>query len=406
MSLAQEIPAGGPAGGATWPRRTRSAPRLYIGRLTRGTVIQLALVLVLIEAIFLAEKFTVIFENALSRNATFWDVLLVLGCTAPEVFDLALPVALLIAVYRVLLHAREEREFLVLASVGIGTHQLVAWMVSLGGVALVLSAVVSGFVDPHARFGARKVLLNAEYRALRGGITPGQFYTFGSTTVFAGQQIIESPERRVFIHQRRPDDAQRVIVADRVRLDGPDETGHFDLKLFNFAVLEFADRFAAAYSQPPCADCPPAAPQGPASILRIGSFAQQLSLGEIIRFDLRGINTPAEWTLPELLGLAARRGVVTEAHAAEAGRRIARALLCLIAPLFAGLAVTLTTQRTQPFAMPLAAAALMAADLLMTSGAKAFAAFGFLPMIAVPLIFAGGFAIALTQRLVATQHAF
>src|SRR5690606_12519512 len=109
---------------------------------------------------------------------------------------LALPLALMIGVYRVILRCREDREFLVLAGMGVGLHQFIGLATVIGACAMVDSLFVSGTVDPLARFAHRLVLFNAQHEALRGGITPGQFYFFDAYTVFAGETTVATPERR------------------------------------------------------------------------------------------------------------------------------------------------------------------------------------------------------------------
>ena len=81
-------------------------------------------VVILIEAIFLAEHFTWVFRDAVRHDADLSGIALVLICTSTEIFDLALAIAILMAVYVTLLRMRENREMLVLFASGLGPYQL------------------------------------------------------------------------------------------------------------------------------------------------------------------------------------------------------------------------------------------------------------------------------------------
>src|SRR5262249_1519437 len=83
-----------------------------------GILVQVFAVVALIEAIFLAERFTIVFRDAADKDANLLDIFLLLGCTSTEIFDLALSIAVLIAVYSIVLRMRENRELLALFAAG------------------------------------------------------------------------------------------------------------------------------------------------------------------------------------------------------------------------------------------------------------------------------------------------
>lgn len=121
-------------------------PRIYARRYLLGIGLQLVLILLFVEAILLAEKLNDVLRAALDRQAHFSDILLLLLYTVPAVFDLALPLALMIAVYRIVLRRREDRELLVLSGAGIGSARFVWWAMSIGLAAQLISLIVSGVI--------------------------------------------------------------------------------------------------------------------------------------------------------------------------------------------------------------------------------------------------------------------
>jgi lipopolysaccharide export LptBFGC system permease protein LptF len=386
-------------------RRARAGvfPRLYAVRIVFGVLPQVLLILLLIEGIFLAEELVHVLESILGsrvgKHAETWDVVSMLLYRAPRVFDLALPIAVLVAVYRVMLRCREDRELMVLASTGIGVHKLISLMATIGICAQIISLCVSGMVDPLARFAQRGVLFEVEYRTLRGGPGAGQIHHFPRHVVFAVPSERKSSQRPLFIHQELPAAQNQLISAERSRLEGPDKDGNLKLHLADFATYLFFDRF-----KQDSADTGPQNHGNPVSRMRIGDYAQELTLDQLLRFDPRGISL-AEWTTTELLGIAPQLGPRNAHHSGEIGARFVRSVLCLIAPLLAMLAVVFTTRGSQAFALPVACAFLMCLELGGSAAAKLLAPAG---DVVVLLVLSGAAAlmmIVLAMRTLANQHA-
>ncbi|MBV9329998.1 MAG: LptF/LptG family permease [Alphaproteobacteria bacterium] len=334
--------------------------------------IQILLVALLVEAIFLGEKFTALFEDIAARNGRMTDVALLLACTSPEVFDLALALALLLAVYQVLLRARENRELLVVAGAGTGIEQLVAALLSAGVAAFLASVFVSGIVEPAAHYASRVVLFNAEYRALRHGASAGQFYRFPNHVAFIVTPKHRSAERRLFIEEQNPD-SYRVMTADGSRIAGPDAKGVLSLELLDYNSFDFVGA-APAQIQACGAGCGSESVFPPVS-MQVKHVTQRVKVEQLIPFDPRG-SVVDEWTLLELLGLAPPSSQPGDDRAKALGERIARAMLCFLAPFLALTALAFTTTRSQPFAMPIAFLSLMALNLVASAAVRALARYG------------------------------
>jgi lipopolysaccharide export system permease protein len=134
--------------------RSRPFPRQQGNRIKREVVIQVALVLLLIESIFVAEQLiSGLLEEVLKIGASLGKTLALMAAMLPQVFELALPTAILIAVYRVSLSLREDREFLMLSSLGIPPHGLIRLVIRIGIIAQIAAIAVGGFIDPLSRYG-------------------------------------------------------------------------------------------------------------------------------------------------------------------------------------------------------------------------------------------------------------
>ncbi len=346
-------------------------------------------ILALVEAIFLAERFTIVFRDAANKDANLFDIFLILGCTSTEIFDLALAIAVLMAVYAVALQMRENRELLVLFAAGSGPFHLaaLALIVALGS--LLVSLSVSGFIDPASRYVQRLLLQDAEIRALKTGISKGQFYFFPDYVAFAPEQNAEdqlfapnesylaaghafvphkraqkNQNRRLFLYQQAGPETSRILTADRARLDGPDSFGRIVLHLSGFSQHMFNDREIPTPlpSSKACPGCPSVPSDIPQITMNLHDLTEVMRIDQLLPFPPRG-SEQREQTIWEEVTSSTANTAYHRADMELLGERLTRSLLCLLAPFIALLAVGLTTRLTSYFALPIACMSLMALNL-------------------------------------------
>ncbi|WP_296575669.1 LptF/LptG family permease [Phreatobacter sp.] len=363
--------------------RARRFPSQQAGRIMRDVTVQVALVLLLIESIFVAEQLiSGLLEEVLKIRASLAKTIAMMATMLPQVFELALPTAILIAVYRVALGLREEREFLMLSSLGIPPHGLIRLVIRIGLVAQIAALAVGGLVDPLSRYAFRLVMFSAQYHALTGGtVTANRLFETKIGTVAVIPRSDGVPAPRLFVRQPTEGGGERVVVANGTRLIGPDINGRVALHLYDFAIDDFpAPQPGAA------ADGAQRVPVAPASSLRGTATQQSLVFNDVVPFDPRGRNI-SELILPELFVGAMERAP----ERLELAKRIGRSLLCLIAPLIALLALSFTTRANQAFVLPLACAGLMAMEIAGTSVLAGLLWMGLWPVLL--LVAGGGLAI-------------
>jgi lipopolysaccharide export system permease protein len=353
--------------------RSRPFPRQQGNRIKREVIVQVALVLLLIESIFVAEQLiSGLLEEVLKIRASLGATLALMTAMLPQVFELALPTAILISVYRVSLNLREDREFLMLSSLGIPPHGLIRLVIRIGIIAQIAAIAVGGFIDPLSRYGFRLVMFAAQYNALMGGtITATRLIETRVGTVAVTPRPDGEPRPRLFVRQTNPDGTERIVVANGSRLTGPDVSGRVALHLYDFVVDDFA-------APDPGAARPRIAP---VSSLRGMSTQQSMVIDDVVPFDPRGRNT-AELTLPELISTA---GADT-GHRLELGKRLGRSFLCLLAPLIALLALSFTNRANQALVLPFACAGLMATEIFGTTALSRFLVVGPGAMMAIILV--------------------
>jgi lipopolysaccharide export LptBFGC system permease protein LptF len=391
-------------------------------------------VIILIEAIFLAEHFTWVFRDAVRHEADLSGIALILACTSSEIFDLALAVALLMASYMTLLRMRENRELLVLFASGLGPYQLgvLILLVALGG--QVAGTIGSGIVDPLSRYAQRSILFSSELRSLKKGVAKNEFYYFPSYVAYAMDHVVggapppvapgevqvidasrdvkpaSNSDRTLFVYQQIGPNSSRVVTAAQARLDGPDRNGRIVLNLSDFTSHTFADAHpmagenGAAGAPIKCPNCPEALKDTPPITMKVRDMSQLMMVDQLLPFTRRSSNT-AEQTIFEQLFVPDHHS--RDSRAAQMrllAERFSRSLLCFLAPLIALLGVALTNRLTNWFALPFSCLGLMAVNLLcewvITTTAPVSVAGALLPV----LLLYGGFTWAVFT-LIVWRHA-
>ena len=353
-------------------------------------------VIVLIEAIFLAEHFTWVFKDAVRHEADLFGIWLILACTSTEIFDLALAIAILMAAYATLLRMRENREMLVLFASGLGPVQLSALILVVALAGQLVSTVGSGLADPLSRYAQRSILFSSELRSLKKGVAKGEFYYFPSYVAYAMDHVsggappptapgdvpvidarpAPRPEagkdRTLFVYQQIGPHTSRVVTAAQARMDGPDRTGRVTLNLNDFTSHTFADAhpMANAGGAPSHTDAVNGAVkdgledlQVPRINMKVRDMSQLMMVDQLLPFTDRGSNTVEQTVFEQLFVPDTHTPDARAAQMKLLAERFSRSLLSFLAPLVALLGVAFTTRLTNWFALPLSCLALMSVNL-------------------------------------------
>ena len=390
---------------------------------------QTVAVIVLIEAIFLAEHFTWVFRDAVRHEADLPGIALVLACTSTEIFDLALAVAILMAAYLTLLRMRENRELLVLFASGLGPYQLGALVVIVALAGQLVGTLGSGVADPLSRYAQRSILFSSELRSLKKGVAKNEFYFFPSYVAYAMDHVVDGAapprvagevsvidastnakpvrgtDRTLFVYQQTGAHTSRVITAAQARLDGPDRSGRIVFNLNDFTSHTFADAHPMASDTGAqrtgttrCSDCAEIWKDGPPVSMKVRDMSQLMMVDQLLPFASRSSTTAEQTVFEQLFVPDSPAQGARAAQMRLLAERFSRSLLSFLAPLMALLGVSLTNRLTNWFALPLSCLVLMAVNLLcewvITSVAPASVAGALLPpLLLYGAIVAGSFAL-------------
>ncbi|HEX4272987.1 MAG TPA: LptF/LptG family permease [Rhizomicrobium sp.] len=405
----------------------------YVRGFFQRVLTQTLAVVILIEAIFLAEHFTWVFRDAVRHEADLSGIGLVLACTSTEIFDLALAIAILMAVYVTLLRMRENREMLVLFASGLGPYQLGALVLIVALAGQVISMTGSGVVDPLSRYAQRSILFSSELRSLKKGVAKNEFYYFPTYIAYAmdrvqggappptapGQvQVIDASanakpapalgkDRTLFVYQQIGPHTSRIVTAAQARLDGPDLSGRVVLNLSDFTSHTFADAHPLSSEDgksqtvaKKCFNCPDTFTDTPPISMKVRDMSQLMMVDQLLPFTARTSNIDEQTVFEQMFVPDHETKDSRAAQMRLLAERFSRSLLSFLAPLIALLGVSLTNRMTNWFALPLSCLLLMSVNLLCESVITSVAPLSVVGALLPPLLLYGGFSYAVFTLIV------
>ncbi|SMP03504.1 LptF/LptG family permease [Shimia sagamensis] len=219
-------------------------PRLPIVRvLGKPLILRLLLLLLVIEAIFLAESFTTLMEHALRYGGTARDVLHLLSFKTPEILDLALAISLLIATYFATQDARNRGELVILATAGIHWARVIAFVLALGIFGGALSFLNAGLILPMAKFGERLALADLQKNHVLSRIQNGSpqttVQTIRDTTFIASPPRAATQTRgQLFVFQPNVTGNWRLALSQDWQVTDPAPADTHTITLQSLSVLE------------------------------------------------------------------------------------------------------------------------------------------------------------------------
>ncbi|MFY0596614.1 MAG: LptF/LptG family permease [Cognatishimia sp.] len=311
------------------------------------------------QAIFLTNVVVAdLLPEIIEHQAGLGNFIALTVLTVPGVLVIALPLAVLLGSYLVIMNRRAFGEFASFAGMGFSCKGLLQLNFAIGFGAILVSHLISGYAEPLARYQLAKTLFDIKNDAVREGrIAAGEFNTIGDYVVFADSGRFNKTARGLFIHERLDDGTIRFVTAHHSLRAPVEEQLGLGLILGDVAVYQFSFDEGLSQSTEPCAGC-------------VAETAE-ITLSEKMFIQFRE---------PEAAELPARRSRVLDQTnlellrsgtndadaAATVAERFLRDLLCLVAPFVALLAAALTTPRTYLYALPLAGALVLSSQFLGT----------------------------------------
>ncbi len=329
--------------------------------LTRRTLRTVLGLLLLVEAIFIAESFTTIMEQTVRNGGSLWDLAVLVALKSPEVVDFALPLALVLGLFFAIQGARDDNELVICATSGVPWTRIPAFAATIGAIALCVSLVFAGILTPLSAFAHRLSLFHMETRlVLRQLQEPGQrtiVRTIDGQTVIATPSNDPGAERgNLFLYKPEPGGGWRVNQADDWSAIGPDADGNYVVRMRTFRESSGTSGGTETASQ-----------REPGEVRQLlGGVSVTVST---VTMDLktedllRAADTTRRRDELLIFGLARRAfdsaGAGPNPNARRFGEMLARALMCPIAAMIAVAAAAWSATRVGRYAALLVAVVLV-----------------------------------------------
>ncbi len=335
--------------------RWRPVATSYYANLVGHVWILALVVLLTVEAIFLSDIIiSLILPELLALDATMFTIFKVVVYSIPRGVFIALPSAILIGVYLVFLRRRENQEFIISAGFGHGLKPLLFIALVVGVLSASLSLIISGFIEPLARYEFRNTISTSAQKAVEeGNLVAGRFYSVGDATMYASSGRLNDIAENVFIHTMKSKEINQVILAKKTQKPKTIQNGQIglvfsDANVYEFKTPEFSRNFQQQSEtvKDGCFGCGEVLP-GSIDHLFFSNFYIELPAFELSKPRERG--SLVEATLSELLSNSEGNPKVAQVI----GERIFRAALCILAPFIALLALALTFRSTFLIALPI-----------------------------------------------------
>ncbi len=348
------------------------------GYLIAQTVLQSAAVVLIFLCIFLLEEVGGQISRALEAGLELTRIPYMMALIAPPIFGYALPLSLLIGMFRVFLRLRENGELVSITNTGLRPGYFLALAVWLGVTGIMVSLFLSGFVEPLSRYAHRTELFYAQKEAVQKGIKRGDVRNLNGY-VAAAPNGRDERDVGVFVVDTNPKTFQRLISADRVVVEETATDGTYTANLENMRIL-FLGREAVGRSSPTGKEDNLLRKQREMpTAISAPSFARTLNVGAFASLPPRHFRDD-QLTLNELLPWSTVAGQSTPKQILRGTGIVVQSMLCLIATLSALLAVCLTRSTASMVVLPAFAGGLVAIDFAFGALARFLSQAGWQPL--------------------------
>jgi lipopolysaccharide export system permease protein len=190
-------------------------------------------------AILLLDRVLHLFALVANPNKAFSYVGQMLVLLLPHFLSIALPAAFFFGILLTFLRLKRDSEFVIMAGMGQGLGRLLAPVIGLAIVVAALTALIVGWLSPHARYGYRALKQQVAEASLTAAVRGGTFIHAGRLTFFADNSA-PAPDglrlAKVFVYQDQPDGGATVVTGQSGRL------GQIDTSQTPLLILQQGER--------------------------------------------------------------------------------------------------------------------------------------------------------------------
>jgi len=188
----------------------------YLLRLTMKPLLVAVLIALLL---LLVERMLRLLDLVLGSKGSLDVLVKLLTFLVPHYMGLAIPAAFFLALVITFSRLQRDSELDALRSAGIGLHQQLKPVIALALILTALTAVLFGYLQPHARYTYRSLVHGLTNRPLNNYLQDGLFIKVEGTTYMA--EGIDRDRRRftrIFAYQEADDGVSATMTAQNGQL--------------------------------------------------------------------------------------------------------------------------------------------------------------------------------------------
>jgi len=226
--------------------RASSVPRIALWYITRGYLLSFAISFLFFFVIFFINQILLLAEDILSKNAPFYQTVLLLIYSLPSVVAIAFPFSALAGSLITSSGLNADREMLALSAAGISTRMIYLPFIVLGLLASIFSFAANDYFLPRGSAAFRALYGELVARSASIELTPYSVKKYSNAVIVTGAREGEDIGD-IMLFDASDKEKDRLISADRATLS-IDDQGEYALIEMNDVLEHSASKSDTSFS--------------------------------------------------------------------------------------------------------------------------------------------------------------
>lgn len=232
--------------------------------------------------LFLARALKLV-DLVVNKNVPAGEILLLFSYIIPRFLEVAIPMALLLAVIVAFGRLSHDSELVVLRAAGVSLKKLAIPVMLFAGIAFLVSILISFYIRPWANHRLGLGLFDIARTQASAGLVSGVFNELGTLTIYA--ENIEADGSKldnVIMGDRRDPEVSRLFVAQHGKIVSDKRRRALTLQLYDGSISEGSgSNFTVTYFEVNNIQLPLSALMGEENA-RGGKQSEEMYIGELV----------------------------------------------------------------------------------------------------------------------------
>lgn len=209
----------------------------------RELLLNFSIVILFLSCVLFLEKFVRLTRLIMGKGAEFIDVAKVFIFLQPSIFLLAVPIAILIAVFLTYGRMSTDNEMVVLKGTGMNLWSISAPAIVLSFAGFFLLLLISAYILPKSIIAFKKTVYETIVKKASVTIEEGTFSrVFKGTVIFVKEMSTDDRFRGIFVYREGDTKEPLVIVAEEGAVYANADEGAIKLSMRNGVIHTFGEK--------------------------------------------------------------------------------------------------------------------------------------------------------------------